>query len=651
MSLTLTLIGAIVFIALLRWIEELFLPEWNSNFIDHIWLVFLQLTDPGNLGEDTETHRALKLPGIVACLSGLIIFSALVAVITTALDGAIERLREGHSRVIETGHTLILGWSDRVAEIIRELIEANESETRPCIVILADRQKQEMDDFIKRTFPSTSNTRIVTRAGTSASIEGLQQISAHAAKAAIVLAECRDSDSDEKKIASDAKVIKSVLALEAIDGNLKFPIVTEVFDSRNAALVKDVAPGRVYIVDASEVLAKLIIQTSRTTGLSIVYSELLSFFGGELYFHHSDWNNTPWCDLPYHFIDGIPIGVRSASGSLTIRPPLSYILEDDDEVLILAEDDSTIRFNSTPQTTPVPRNSPTRKVERHIESMLMLVGFIPLAMWIVWRFSLSRLRVPLPDSSMALLLERSYPMLEERLLTMVQLAGGKQKVAGGTEKDEAFDPRLLAQVGNELEPLFPLTNPQKVLDSRPLARSFIGAFFLVLTILLFYLAQTTEVQIWAARNLAFQDVRWPRATRIRIEGFVAGDDGIRLKKVARGGEVNIRVRADLEYELPQRVEIHFATDEGRDRRIGMTRLKGAIPGRDTDQEYEYVFKNIRASTPLAVVAHSNRLFSKSDRIDDLRIDAVESPALVDFWEIRFEPTLPMRWNNSGRPVN
>ena len=259
----------------------------------------------------------------------------------------------------------------------------------------------------------------------------------------------------------------------------------------------------------------------------------------------------------------------------------------------------------------------------------MLVGFIPLAMWIVWRLSLSRLRVPLPDSSMALLLERSYPMLGERLLTMVQLAGGKEKVAGGTERDDTFDPRLLAQVGDELEPLFPLTNPQKVLDSRPLARSFLGAFFLVLTILLFYLAQTTEVQIWAARNLAFQDVRWPRATRIRIEGFVAGDDGIRLKKVARGGEVNVRVRADLEYELPQRVEIHFATDEGRDRRIGMTRLKGAIPGRDTDQEYEYVFKNIRASTPLAVVAHSNRLFSKADRIDDLRIDAVESPALVD----------------------
>ena len=61
----------------------------------------------------------------------------------------------------------------------------------------------------------------------------------------------------------------------------------------------------------------------------------------------------------------------------------------------------------------------------------------------------------------------------------------------------------------------------------------------------------------------------------------------------------------------------------------MTRLKAAIPGRDTDQQYAYVFKNVRASTSLSIVARSERLFSKSDRIDGLRIDAVESPSLVD----------------------
>ena len=252
----------------------------------------------------------------------------------------------------------------------------------------------------------------------------------------------------------------------------------------------------------------------------------------------------------------------------------------------------------------------------------LLSIFIPIGLWVVWRFSLSRLGVPLPDSSMALLLERNYPFLQERLLTIIQLTGDK-------EEDREFDPRLLEHVSHELESLFPLTGPRRILNSRPLLRSFVWSSSLAFSILVFYLLQPTLVQIWASRNLAFRDVRWPRATQIRVEGFVVGEDGVRRKKVARGGEVSLTVRADLAYELPERVEILFNTVDGRARRVGMTRLKAAIPGRDTDQEYAYVFKNVRASTPLSIVARSGRLFSKPDRIDGLQIDAVESPALVD----------------------
>ncbi|MBC21282.1 MAG: hypothetical protein CMJ74_13635 [Planctomycetaceae bacterium] len=247
---------------------------------------------------------------------------------------------------------------------------------------------------------------------------------------------------------------------------------------------------------------------------------------------------------------------------------------------------------------------------------------VPISFWVVWRFSLNRLRVPLPDASMALLLERRFPVLRERLLTIVQLTGTG-------EENRDFDPQLLEYVSHELEPLFPLSDSQRILNTRPLIRSFTAAVLLALSILLFYFLHSGLVQIWAARNLTFQDLRWPRATQIRVEGFVAGEDGVRRKKVARGGEVSLTVQADLAYELPQRVEIIFTTADGRSRSIGMTRLKAAIPGRDSDQEYSYVFKNVRASTPLSIVAHSGRLFSKPDRIDGLRIDAVQSPALVD----------------------
>ena len=254
--------------------------------------------------------------------------------------------------------------------------------------------------------------------------------------------------------------------------------------------------------------------------------------------------------------------------------------------------------------------------------LAILIGFFPLALFIVFRHALGHLAVPLPDSSMALLLERRYPLLKERLLTVVELGGSRYK-------EEDCDPLLVAQIGEEIAPLFPLAGMTRILNFRPLITVATAAALLVLSVAAFFLFQTAGAQIWAARNLAFRDLLWPRATRIAVAGFAPTALGHRVEKVARGGQVKVRVRADLDFELPQVVEVHFATEDGTARKARMTRLKGAVPGRDTEQEYEYIFTNVRASTPLSVVAHSNRFFAKADRVDGLKIDAVESPTLVD----------------------
>ncbi len=60
-------------------------------------------------------------------------------------------------------------------------------------------------------------------------------------------------------------------------------------------MVKDIAPEMVSVIDAEKILAKIMVQTSRTSGLSVVYSELLSFEGCEMYFH----NNPAWAGLRF----------------------------------------------------------------------------------------------------------------------------------------------------------------------------------------------------------------------------------------------------------------------------------------------------------------------------------------------------------------
>jgi hypothetical protein len=86
--------------------------------------------------------------------------------------------------------------------------------------------------------------------------------------------------------------------------------------------------------------------------LSVVYSEILSFDGCEMYFHRGNWEEQPFGKIQFHFTDGVPIGIRRPDGELLINPTTYTPVHPGDSLLILAEDDSTIRYESKAVATP-----------------------------------------------------------------------------------------------------------------------------------------------------------------------------------------------------------------------------------------------------------------------------------------------------------
>lgn len=386
LSLLISFLIAFVVLVVLRLILYWFGPDTNAGFADQLWKVYLQLTAPGNMNQDSESPHHFKIAAILAGLTGVVIFSTLIATLTTALNQAIRSLKRGHSRVLEEGHTLILGWTHRVPEILRELIEANASEDRPCIVILAERDKEWMDEFLRSQVADRGNTRIVTRSGIPASPDSLTHVSVQFAKSVIVLANCDENSDAEAQRLSDARGIKTMLALESAAHDADFPIVMELYHPRNREVVKAVAPERVFMVDAEEILAKVMVQTSRTSGLSVVYSELLSFDGCEMYFYNAQWNGISFGQCQFHFPDGVPIGIRNSDGLVTIRPSLDHVLEPEDEVLIIAEDDSTIEFRDQPVATASQRELKHWRLEPRQERLLLL-GWSPKAHIIVSEYA------------------------------------------------------------------------------------------------------------------------------------------------------------------------------------------------------------------------------------------------------------------------
>lgn len=343
--------------------------ERGHGFWRQAWITFLEITDPGSMSQDVDSSPLVKIFTVLAGMVGIVLFSALIALVTNALDQRLQNMRKGHSKVIEDEHSLILGWNDRIADILRELTLANESEAKATVVILADRDKEEMDDFISLNLPDTLTTKIVTRSGSPSASVNLGVVSAETARSVIVLAQAAVGDDESDLKRSDLSVIKTVLAVRQVLAEKEVPVVAELFGAQRRDLARSIDPDNVVCIDADALLAKILVQTSRSEALAVVYEEVLSFDGSEMYFFEEDWAGATFSEISFRMPDGVPMGVLSED-KLYINPDPERKLLDGDELLVLATDDSTLELRDAPvaehNTFTLPGLERARSTERNL---------------------------------------------------------------------------------------------------------------------------------------------------------------------------------------------------------------------------------------------------------------------------------------------
>lgn len=310
--------------------------EPDADFIDVLWGSLLRTLDPGTMGGDTGWGFRILM--LVITIGGLIVVASLISIISGAFDAKVEDLRKGRSRVLEKDHTLVLGWNSKIHSIIQELAIANQSRGRASIVVLAPRDKVEMDDFV-HSIAGLGRTRVICRTGDPKSPGDLAIVSPDAARSIVVLA-------PEGAVDADAEVVKVVLALvhnprRERDG---YHVVAELGDSANLDVARMVGRDEVGWLLSPELIARIVVQTCRQSGMSAIYSELLDFEGDELYFseqpslvgrsYHEAQTAFPKCAV---------IGLVRA-GQVTINPAPDTVIAAGDQVIVIAEDDSTINL-------------------------------------------------------------------------------------------------------------------------------------------------------------------------------------------------------------------------------------------------------------------------------------------------------------------
>jgi voltage-gated potassium channel Kch len=275
-------------------------------------------------------------------LGGIFVVSTLIGVLSNGIEGQMERLRKGRSRVLEKDHTVILGWSPHVFTIISELVEANSNrKSGAAIAILADEDKVEMEDAIRERVGETKNTRIICRSGDPIDTGDIEIVSPHTARSIIVLPGAQGSQDP------DASVIKTVLALTNGPQRRAEPyhVVTPVRDPENLGVLRMIGQkDDVQPVLTNDLIARVVAQTSRQSGLSVVYTELLNFGGDEIYFAGvpEALRGRTYGDLLFAYEDSSVMGIQRADGTILMNPPMQTELCPADRVFALAADDDRL---------------------------------------------------------------------------------------------------------------------------------------------------------------------------------------------------------------------------------------------------------------------------------------------------------------------
>ncbi len=327
----------------------------TMNFVEASWKSLMRTLDPGTMGGDTGWGFRIIMLGVT--LGGIFIVSTLIGVLASGISNKLEELRKGHSFVVEKDHTLILGWSEKIFPIISELLIANENQKNPVIVILGHPDKVAMEDEIKARIPDTKNTRVICRSGSTIDLNDLEIVNPHDSRSIIILTQ----DGNDP----DISVIKTILALTNNPNRRTEPyhIVAEISDNKNKEVAEMIASGEVTLVHTEDLISRVIAQSCRQSGLSVVYTELLDFDGDEIYFEEEPGlNGKSFKDAVMSYEDSTIIGIRKKDGKITINPPMDTVFESGDKVVAISKDDDTIKLNgrATPDinTSAISAGSP-----------------------------------------------------------------------------------------------------------------------------------------------------------------------------------------------------------------------------------------------------------------------------------------------------
>ena len=332
-SFVLLAILSVINTAFSMWIQgtPLSNPSEPSDFTNKVFARMFGIL--GDVPADTWADRLSSLLGWVASTA---VDAIIIGFAATAILGVVENLKAGKSAVINTNHTLILGWSNRIFPILSELAVANANIRRASVVIFANVDRVAMEDEIRSRAGNLGKLKIVTRKGDPTNPSDLTRVNLGAAKSVIIL------DADDS---GDATVVSTVLAVKATINNPNISIVAEVDDAETAQALTSATNGQVRTVRSHDIIARVTAQASRQPGLATVILDLLDFAGDEIYFSSIPaLEGKTYGDALLSFNEASVIGLLDDKGASHLNPKISQKIGKGWKIIAIATDDDRVTY-------------------------------------------------------------------------------------------------------------------------------------------------------------------------------------------------------------------------------------------------------------------------------------------------------------------
>lgn len=359
-ALLLTLAALVLATGVFAYVLFVFDPASPGGWLAPLWWSMGRVFA---IDVDHETATFVALATVVVALMGVVIFGILIGFVSSAIEERLESLRKGDSKVMERGHVLILGWSTKVASVLR-LLAMFRADMR--VVVLAPREVAAMQEALRLEGVYDLGMKIVLRTGQPGNLAELKRVAFDKAFGIVVVA--ADDDGTDRSD-PDIEAIKTVMLLASFDqwAAARPKMVAEISQRRNLEVARIASRHRVPIVSSSELISKVIVQSARQPGISKVYSEIFAVERNEIYIQ-----GFPQCcgrrfgDIAFAFPAAVPIGVsraRTHDGIIRfipeLNPPPDYVVKDDEWIILLAADDKIdCRIDTPAHTTGAPAPAP-----------------------------------------------------------------------------------------------------------------------------------------------------------------------------------------------------------------------------------------------------------------------------------------------------